>query len=73
MPKRPLPNLAMWALEDAYSALLLIERELNALMDDPQPTRAALVGGMARCRVTAANARATITEAHPKVRSKVRQ
>lgn len=71
MARRPLTNLSMWALEDAYAALLSIEREIGQLMADPQPTRTALVTALASVRVTAANARVNITEAHPNVRTKV--
>lgn len=71
MSRRPLTNLGMWALEDAYTALLTIEREIGPLMADPQPTRTQLVSSLAAVRVTAANARATITEAHPTVRTKI--
>jgi hypothetical protein len=71
MSRRPLTNLGMWALEDAYAALLTIERDLGPLMADPQPTRTALVSTLAHVRITAANARASITEVHPTVRTKV--
>lgn len=71
MSRRPLTNLAAWALEDAYAALLTIERDLSPLMADPQPTRTQLVATLASVRITAANARINITEAHPNVRAKV--
>lgn len=70
MSRRPLTNLAAWALEDAYAALLTIERDLSPLMADPQPTRTQLVTTLAGVRITAANARAAITEVHPTVRTK---
>jgi hypothetical protein len=71
MPKRPLTNLSMWALEDTFAALLEMERQLAPLMNNPNPTRTELITTLARVRVIAANARARITEAHPKVRQKV--
>lgn len=71
MSRRPLTNLAAWALEDAYAALLVIEHDLSPLMADPQPTRAQLITTLAAVRVTAANARAAITEVHPSVRAKL--
>lgn len=72
MARRALTNTALWALEDAYAALLHIERDLAPLVDDPQqPTRSSLIATISQARVTAANARLVITEVHPKVRDKV--
>ena len=70
MAKRPLPNTALWALEDAYAAFLSIERDVAPLMADPQPTRAQLVTVLAHVRVMSANARANIIEVHPSARVK---
>lgn len=70
MARRQLSNTALWALEDAYAALLTIERAVAPLMADQQPTRTAIVTTLAQVRVTAANARANITEAHPSARTK---
>lgn len=70
MARRPLSNTALWALEDAYAALLIIERDVAPLMSDTQPTRTAIISTLAHVRVIAANARANIIEAHPSARTK---
>lgn len=71
MPRRDLSNLAKWALEDAYAALQTIERDISPLMSSTAPTRDQAIIALAHVRVTAANARMRITEAHPTVRDKV--
>lgn len=71
MPRRDLSNIARWILEDTYAALQAIERDTATLMSSPAPTRDQAVITLARIRVTAANSRLRITEAHPTVRDKV--
>lgn len=74
MPKRSLPNAAMWAMEDIYKMAVEIERFATAVAptdSGPVPTRTTLLYNTKQIQLLSTRIQLAIIKEHPSAPAKV--